>query len=95
MKPLTSGLKATRKKSEQQTFLPLKEANSMNDTISNFSENKSSMLNLEVERKAYLQHIKNLRLAHRIHLKNEKFLTMAKLEEIVSQKMVSYEDSIT
>ena len=60
-----------------------------------YTPNNKHFLNLEVERKGYLKHIKNLRLAHKIQLKNEKFLTMTKLEEIVAQKLSAYEESIS
>jgi len=53
------------------------------------------LLNLEVERKGYLQHIRNLRLAHKVQIKNEKFLTMMKLEEIVQKKLIAYEEAIS
>jgi hypothetical protein len=59
------------------------------------SGRQPALLNLEVERKAYLQHVKNLRLAHKIQMKNEKFITMTKLEQIITQKLEAYEDSIT
>jgi hypothetical protein len=84
-----------RKRSEQNDTRLIREGDSIEEETSLRSEAHTSNLNLEIERKSYLQHLKNLRLAHKIQLKNEKFLTMAKLEEIVAQKMAAYEDSIT
>lgn len=56
---------------------------------------QKNKLNLEVERQGYLKHIKNLRLAHKVQIKNEKFLTMTKIETIVAEKLAAYEQGVS
>jgi hypothetical protein len=88
--------KFVRKASQQISLLKfrsedlIEEESSMDSSI-----NTAGLLNLEVERKSYLSHIKNLRLAHKIQIKNEKFLTTTKLEETVTQKLKAYEEAIS
>ncbi|CAI2382162.1 unnamed protein product [Moneuplotes crassus] len=90
---LKKGRVKTRKQSYEEPHSDVIYPKILNQKSS--KPNKKERLKLEVERKGYLKHIKNLRLAHKVTLKNEKFLTMTKLEEIVSQKLAAYEKGIT
>lgn len=99
--PLTVKNDKPRKTSNPSEYLniisdkSISEVNEFEMDIESVSGKQSTLLNLEVERNSYLKHIKNLRLAHKIQLKNEKFLTMTKLEEIIQEKLVAYEECLT
>lgn len=84
-----------RKRSHQEDSRQIKFQDSFRFVSESITPGNQNILNPKIERKGYLKHIKNLRLAHKIQLKNEKFLTMTKLEEIIAQKLSAYEESIS
>lgn len=51
-------------------------------------------LSLKLERDSYLKHIQNLRLAHKVQIKNEKLITINSLENSLNHKLEGYENSI-